>query len=100
MFFLITGAMTLNLTSGGIDKGARPICDGRLVEAENDREGTIRNAGRRKAGTETDGEVAIALSNPFDRAVENIAFMLSSCEDVKFEVQYFWRFPFKLQPHT
>jgi hypothetical protein len=75
--------MTLNLTSGGIDKGARPICDGRQVEAENDREGIIGSAGRRKAGMETDGEVAIALSNLFDRAVENIASMLSSCEDAE-----------------
>jgi hypothetical protein len=65
--------MTLKFTSGGIDNGARPICDGRHVEAENDREGAIGNAGSRKAGSETDGEVAIALCKPFDRAVENIA---------------------------
>jgi hypothetical protein len=65
--------MTLKLTSGGIDNGARPICDGRHVEAENDREGAIGNAGSRKVGIETDGETAIALCKPFDRAVENIA---------------------------
>jgi hypothetical protein len=63
------------LTSGGIDNGARPICDGRLVVAENDRDGTIGNAGRRKAGKEADGEDLITLSTPFDRAVENIAAM-------------------------
>jgi hypothetical protein len=67
--------MTLKLTSGGIDNGARPICDGRHVEAENDREGPTGNAGSRKAGNETDGEVAIALSSPFDRVVENIAYV-------------------------
>lgn len=65
--------MTLKFTSGGIDNGARPICDGRHVEPENDREGAIGNAGSRKAGSETDGEAAIALCKLFDRAVENIA---------------------------
>jgi hypothetical protein len=64
----------LKLTSGGIDSGARPICDGRLVDEENDREDAIGNAGRRKAGRETDGEDAITLSSPIDRAVANIAY--------------------------
>jgi hypothetical protein len=81
--------MTLHLTSGGIDKGARPICDGRYVEAENDREGIIGKAGSRKAGKETDGEAAIALSSPFDRVVENIASMLSLGGMLKFEVSIF-----------
>lgn len=62
----------VKLTSGGIDKGARPICDGRLVEAENDRDPT-GNAGRRNAGMEAVGAEAIALSSPLDRAVDSIA---------------------------
>jgi hypothetical protein len=101
IFFLKTGGMTLNLTSGGIDKGARPICDGRYVEAENNREGMIGKAGSRKAGKETDGEAAIALSSPFDRVVENIASMLSLWGDVEVRgLNIFSSFPFKLQPDT
>lgn len=72
-FFRPEGGRTLKFTSGGIDNGARPICDGRLVDAENNREDAIGKAGRRKAGNEADGEDIIALSIPFDRAVENIA---------------------------
>jgi len=53
------------LTSGGIDNGARPICDGRFVDAENGRDWTTGKAGRRNAGIETDGAEAIAFSNPF-----------------------------------
>jgi hypothetical protein len=68
----------LKFTSGGIDSGARPICEGRLVEEEKDREGTTGNAGRRKGGTQTNGEDAIALSRPLERAVENIAVIPSS----------------------
>ena len=83
IFFRITGGMTLNCTSGGIDNGARPICEGRHVEAENDREGAIGKAGSRKAGRETVGEIAIALSSPFDRAVENIACVRRSWETVE-----------------
>lgn len=71
--------MTLKLTSGGIDKGARPICDGRHVEPENDREGVIGNAGSRKAGSEKDGEAAIALCTPCARVVENIASWARWC---------------------
>jgi hypothetical protein len=101
IFLLITGGRTLNLTSGGIDNGARPICDGRHVEAENGREGTIGNAGSKKAGNETEVEVAIALSSPFDRAVENIASILSSYEDAEVRDSVFWRFPFSLRfSHT
>lgn len=91
----------MNLTSGGIDKGARPICDGRYVEAENEREGMIGKAGSRKAGKETDGEAAIALSSPFDRVVENIASMLSLWGDVEARgLNIFSSLPFKLQPGT
>jgi hypothetical protein len=62
----------VKLTSGGIDNGARPICDGRVAEAENDREETAGNAGRRNAGMEAEGTEAIALSKPLDRAVDSI----------------------------
>ena len=65
----------VKLTSGGIDNGARPICDGRFIEEENDRVETAGNAGRRNAGIEAEGAEAIALSRPFDRAVESIAKM-------------------------
>jgi hypothetical protein len=85
--------MTLNLTSGGIDNGDRPICDGRQVEAENDREGAIGKAGSRKAGRETDREVAIAFSSPFDRAVENIVYLLTSCEVVEVRGSIFFEVP-------
>jgi hypothetical protein len=64
----------LNFTSGGIDNGARPICDARGEEEENWRVEVTGNAGSRKAGIETDGVVAeaIALSRPLERAVESI----------------------------
>lgn len=67
------------MTSGGIDSGARPICDGRFADAEKDREEMAGNAGRRNAGMETEGAEAIALSSPFERAVESIASLLSTC---------------------
>lgn len=88
-FFRPEGGRTLKFTSGGIDNGARPICDGRLVDAENDREGTIGKAGRRNAGKEADGEDAIALSIPFDRTVENIA-VLTSLHDAEARGSRFW----------
>jgi hypothetical protein len=93
--------MTLNLTSGGIDKGARPICDGRHVEAENGREETIGKAGSRKAGKETDEEAEIALSSPLDRVVENIASTSSSCLDVKVRALDIFGFPVQASaPHV
>ena len=74
-FFFAEGARIVKLTSGGIDNGALPICDGRFGVEENDREPTAGNAGRRNAGIETDGAEANARSRPFDRAVESIVMM-------------------------
>lgn len=71
--------MILNLTSGGIDNGALPIWDARVVEAENDRDCTTGNAGRRNEGIEAMGEEAIALSSPLHRVVDSIVFLLSGC---------------------
>jgi len=78
-FLGAAGGRIVKLTSGGIDNGARPICDGRFVDAENDRDWATGKAGRRNAGMEMEGAEAIALSSPFERAVESIANMLSSC---------------------
>jgi hypothetical protein len=99
MFFLSTGGMTLNFTSGGIDNGARPICEGRHVEAENDREGAIGNAGSRKAGREIGIEVVIALSSPFDRAVENIALVRPSREIAEGRCSIFLASPVQATQH-
>lgn len=74
-FFRTGGGRMVKLTSGGIDNGDRPICDGRFTEEENDRVDTVGNAGRRKAGIEAEGAEVITLSRPFDRAVESIAKM-------------------------
>jgi hypothetical protein len=76
------------LTSGGIDSGARPICDGRVAEAENDREETAGKAGRRNAGMETE---AIALSKPLDRAVDSIVWMLVMLVDLKLKLEFLKR---------
>jgi hypothetical protein len=66
------------------------------VDAENDRDWTTGKAGRRNAGMETEGAEAIALSSPFERAVESIANMLSSCLGmVQVEVRIFWSFAIK-----
>ena len=62
----------LNLTSGGIDSGARPICDGRFVEEENNRE-VVGNAGRRNEGIERVEMEATDLSSPFDRLGRSIS---------------------------
>jgi hypothetical protein len=75
-----TGGRIVKLTSGGIDNGARPICEDRVVETENGRETTTGNAGRRNAGIETEGAEAIALSRAFDRAVESIVHALQVSE--------------------
>jgi hypothetical protein len=75
-FFLAGGGKIVKSTSGGIDNGARPICDARYVDTENDREEMEGNAGTRNEGKETEGAKAIALSNPFDLAVESIADVL------------------------
>ena len=61
----------MKFTSGGIVRGAPPICELRLVEAENDRE-AIGNAGRRKVGRDIEGAEAIARSRTLDLAVDNI----------------------------
>lgn len=62
----------MKVTSGGIERGARPICDGRCADAEKDLDELSGNAGRRNDGNEIrDGE-AVTLSIPFARAVESI----------------------------
>jgi hypothetical protein len=66
-------------TSGGMDKGARPICEGRFADAEKDLEGTTGKAGRRNEGREMDIGEATALSSPLARAVENIANVRCCC---------------------
>jgi hypothetical protein len=73
----------VKLTSGGIDRGARPICDGRVAETENDREMTAGNA-----GMETEGTEAIALSKPLDRAVDSIVWMLVMLVDFKLKLEF------------
>ena len=65
--------MTTNLTSGGIDRGAFPMCDSLAQVLENVRAGTFWNAGSRKVGIEIEVEVAIALSKPRVLVVDNIA---------------------------
>jgi hypothetical protein len=78
--FFFEGCKILKLTSGGIVNGARPICDARLVEDENDRD-PAGKAGRRNAGIEAEGAEAIALSKPFDRAVESIVDYVRETND-------------------
>jgi hypothetical protein len=64
--------MIEKVTSGGIDRGARPICDEQEFDEEKGRLEVARNAGRRNEGRDIrDGE-AIALSTPIDLAVENM----------------------------
>jgi len=83
----------VKLTSGGIESGARPICDGRVAEAENDREETAGNAGRRNAGMEmeAEGTEVIALSKPLDRAVDSIVWMLVMLVDFKMKLEFLKR---------
>jgi hypothetical protein len=83
----------VKLTSGGIESGARPICDGRAAEAENDREETAGNAGRRNAGMEmeAEGTEVIALSKPLDRAVDSIVWMLVMLVDFKTKPEFLKR---------
>lgn len=57
----IVGWMIEKLTSGGIDRGALPICDWLEVVAENALAGADWKAGTRKAGIEIDGDETIAL---------------------------------------
>jgi hypothetical protein len=78
----------VKLTSGGTESGARPICDGRVAEAENDREETAGNAGRRNAGMEAEGTEVIALSKPLDRAVDSIVWMLVTLVDLKMKLEF------------
>jgi hypothetical protein len=63
----------MKLTSGGIDKGAFPMCDSLAQLVENVRAGTLWNAGSRKLGIEIEVEDAIALSKPRALVVDNIA---------------------------
>jgi hypothetical protein len=79
----------VKLTSGGIESGARPICDGRVAETENDREMTAGNAGRRNAGMKADGTKAIALSKPLELAVDSIVWMLVMMVDSKWKLEFF-----------
>jgi hypothetical protein len=71
-FFRTGGGITVNLTSGGMERGARPIWDWWKVEAENGREDAGK-AGRRKDGREQEGVDVIILSSVFVRTVGNIA---------------------------
>jgi hypothetical protein len=66
-FFLAAGCTTLNVTSGGIERGAPPMCEARGVDEEKD-----LKEGRRNDGTEKEGVEAIALSRPFERVVDSI----------------------------
>jgi hypothetical protein len=65
----------LNVTSGGIESAARPMYDCRAVVEEKDREET-GNAGSRNDGRDIEVVEAIALSSPFERAVESIVLLL------------------------
>ena len=69
-----TGAgTTSNLTSGGIDNGARPMCEAHDGDEEKDREEAgVWKAGTRKEGIEMEDVDAIALSRPRARAVDNM----------------------------
>lgn len=78
-FFFGTGCNILNVTSGGIESAARPIYDCRGAEEEKDREETGK-AGSRNEGRDIEGVEAIALSRPFDRAVESIVLLLRGFE--------------------
>ena len=79
LFFFGVGGSIVKLTSGGIERGARPICDGREVDTEKDRRETIGKAGSRNNGKEiVDGET-IAFPRPPDLAVENISSREQLC---------------------
>jgi hypothetical protein len=69
----------VKLTSGGIDKGARPICEGRFAEVENNLEEVTGKAGRRNDGIEMEAGDTIDFSNLPERALESIAIVLPSC---------------------
>ena len=74
----------MKFTSGGIERGARPICDERAVDVEKDR-GARGKAGRRKDGKDIEQGETIALSSPLHLAVENIIIdgvECSSCRAV------------------
>lgn len=71
-FFAFCGSVMTKLTSGGIDKGAFPMCDSLAQVAENVRTGTFWNAGSRKLGIEIEVEDAIALSKFRALVVNNI----------------------------
>ena len=60
----------MKLTPGGIDKGARPMCEERFGEAENERLETTGNAGRRNDGSEN--EEVIVCSTLLDLVAESI----------------------------
>lgn len=62
----------MKVTSGGIERGARPICDGRCADAEKDLDELSGNAGRRNDGNEIRNGEVVTLSIPFARAVESI----------------------------
>lgn len=59
----------LNLTSGGMDNGARPICEARAGVEENWRTAI---EGTRKIGIEVVGEDVTACRKAVLRVVENI----------------------------
>ena len=67
------------MTSGGIDRGARPICEDLEIDAEKEREKPIGKAGRRKDGRETEADEPTAFPRPLDLAVESI---VSKCYSI------------------
>lgn len=64
----------MNVTSGGIDNGARPICDARACEEEKER---VAIEGRRNVGIEAVGEEFRACRKALERVVESIVGGLS-----------------------
>jgi hypothetical protein len=72
-FFRTVGWWIVKITSGGIDNGARPICDEHWVEAEKVREEGIGKAGRRNEGKDIESGMVATFSKALARAVESIA---------------------------
>jgi len=72
------GGVTVNVTSGGIDNGARPICDARGCEVEKDRDAI---EGTRNAGNETVEQVdnCKACRRQLVRVMESIVGIYCDC---------------------
>lgn len=71
-FLVGAGGRMEKLTSGGIESGARPICDEQASELEKYRMVEPQNPGRRNEGTNVKVLELMILSRPFDRVVESI----------------------------